>query len=579
MKKILLFVALFISGLLFTACSSSDDNPSSGPTPPSPTPTAESDIVLMYYCVGGGDLDDDTEGALADVAYFQESKFPNARTFVQFKYSSKPNPRWASGYQMSGDPGCVYRFEASKAVLNPRYAVNETDNTNNITKIGKVFSLDNTMKKGDKNFKMYDPNNLKDFINWCMEQAPNAKAYVLAFGDHGGAYSITSDYNKSLAQSRGVMYDENFDGSPCMTPSEIATAVKAVGKKIDLLFFDCCLMSNLEVLSELKSTNLIDYVLASGHSVIQSPLDQLLEDMVSGLSKGSWVDGAKQYVGHITKLMEDGYKSKPNPMGRNMDYTLTDMSKLPAALASIKAVAEYLSNLPEAVLEAKKDEFTEAASSCYQYDNSDPLYDICSYFNKLKEKVFLGDAAFTQLVENAKSAIYACHAAHQEYNYINETEKDKPHWNLSYSVTIGFTSSRLDFSSVKEADKRNVQKQGVIMVAIQAGKGTEDDPYYNDYAFENGDNYYSSWTNSQEENVRFVNNYYAKGSHPYKNWDNTYRTTAFDLATGWSKWIKVNTGIPYDNPPHNDEGNNVFDQSLDDFLNDLNDWLDEINKL
>ena len=36
------------------------------------------------------------------------------------------------------------------------------------------------------------------------------------------------------------------------------------------------------------------------------------------------------------------------------------------------------------------------------------------------------------------------------------------------------------------------------------------------------------------------------------NWNDTYRTTAFDKATGWSKWMKANTGIPYNNPPsHN----------------------------
>ena len=576
MKKVLFFAALLISGLMFTACSSSDDNPG-GTTPPGPTPTGKADVVFMYYAIGGSDLDDDTEEALADIAYYQQGSFPNARTFVQYKYSAKPNARWDKGYVMSGDPGCAYRFEASKENLNPKFYINQ-NNESNINQIGKVFTLNDKMKVGDGTYKMYDPNNLKDFINYCMQQEPNAKVYVLAFGDHGGAYNITADYNKSLAQSRGVMYDDNIGGKPCMSPTEIATAVKAVGKKIDLVFFDCCLMSNLEVLSELHSTNLIDYVFASGHTVTQSPMDLFLLDVVKGLNKGSWLDGAKQYVSDITKLKEDSYKLKPKPRGRNMDYTLTDMSKLPAALASIKAVTDYLVAIPEATLETKKDAFTEAASSCYQYTNTDAFYDIVSYFNALKEKVFTNDQAYAQLVENAKKAIYACHVAHQEYNYVSDTEKDKPHWNLSYSVNLGFNSSRLDFSNVKEADKRNVQNQGVIMIAIKAGNGKPGDPYYNDFMLENGDNYFASWEEGQEENVRFVNNYYAKGSHSYESWDNTYRTMAFDRTTGWSGWMKKNTGIPYDNPPYGDEGNVVFEENLDDFLNDLNDWLDGVNE-
>ena len=112
------------------------------------------------------------------------------------------------------------------------------------------------------------------------------------------------------------------------------------------------------------------------------------------------------------------------------------------------------------------------------------------------------------------------------------------------------------------------------MVAIKAGDGTKDDPYYNDFMLENGENYYASWQNGQEVNVRFVNNYYAKGSHSYESWDNTYRTTAFDSNTKWSAWMKKNTGIPYNNPPYGDEGNVVFDDNLDDFLDNLNDQLD-----
>ena len=116
-----------------------------------------------------------------------------------------------------------------------------------------------------------------------MQQAPNAKAYVLAFGNHGGAYNITRDYNKSLP-TRGVMYDDNLPGEPCMSPMEVAAALDELSRKPDMIYFDCCIMSNLEVLGELQGRT--KFVFASGHSVIEGPLNDLCKSLRS-ISKSS----------------------------------------------------------------------------------------------------------------------------------------------------------------------------------------------------------------------------------------------------------------------------------------------------
>ena len=113
----------------------------------------------------------------------------------------------------------------------------------------KPFLLTADMKKGDNTYKMYEPQNLADYIKWCFKQVPDAKVFVLAFGDHGAAYSITTDYDKSKAAAqaptrRGMLYDDNIEDEPCMTPAEMATAINAAGKKIDLVFFDCYFRSN-----------------------------------------------------------------------------------------------------------------------------------------------------------------------------------------------------------------------------------------------------------------------------------------------------------------------------------------------
>lgn len=564
MKKCLFFAAMLFAGLTFTACGDDDPVSNGGGTSPESgtTPATQTcDIVYMYYGIAGGNLDESTEDAFVDIVKEQE-KHSNVRTFIQFKYSQKRHPSYTSFYDMSGDYGCAYRFEANSTTLNSKYGTTESQE--------KPFLLTADMKVGDGTYKMYDPENLATFMKWCRDQVPNAKVYVLSFGDHGGAYSITSDYDKSKAGMRGVMYDDNIAGKPCMSPTEIATAIKSVNKKVDLVFFDCCLMSNLEVLGELQATNLVDYVIASGHSVNQSPLSTLCTDLSSAISKGNYLDGAKEYIKDITIAMETKYIMNPRPKNRNMDYTLTDLRKLPTAFASIKAVADYLSKIPETDLNAKEEGFSNAAGLAYQYTNNKPFYDMGSYLEHLKKYALPNDNNFKTLADKAISDLKACQLAHQEYNYISDTEKINPSYNLTYSVTLGFTSSRLDFSLVTNGSK-DVEKQGVIMNTVKGGKGETNDPYYNDYFLENGLNYYSAWNKDQEENVRYVNYYDVNGSKgaAYRNWDATYRTTVFDKNTGWSNWMKVNTGIPWNNPPKDDEGNVVLEYTLEDWLNIL----------
>ena len=272
------------------------------------------------------DLDYLTEDAIVNIVKNQE-KYPNIRTFVQFKYSAKPLPEWKSfGYTASGEWGCTYRFEANAATLNPMYK----KDTNTAR---KPFLLTADMKKGVNTYKMYEAQNLADYIKWYFKQVPDAKVFVLAFGDHGAAYSITTDYDKSKAAAqaptrRGMLYDDNIEDEPCMTPAEMATAINAAGKKIDLVFFDCCMMNNLEVLGELQGTGLVDYAFASGHTVTASPLDMLCDDLSKGYNKGNWVDGAKQYVYDIMDFMERQYLKDYDPLDLNKEIGTTPIGLL-----------------------------------------------------------------------------------------------------------------------------------------------------------------------------------------------------------------------------------------------------------
>ena len=544
-------------GLMQGSCSS-DDNETNGKSEEN-VPDASGQVVFMYYAVGGGNLDYSTERALANMGVEQQ-KVKGVRSFVQYKYSKTRDPRITNSYEFSGENGCVYRFEIDKNSLNPKF----DDYLYEV----KAFTGKGFKKFAGSDFKMYDPDNLAEFINWCMEQAPNAKAYVLAFGDHGGAYDVSNDYNKGM-KTRGVMYDDNLEGEPCMSPTEIGIALDKLTRKPDMIFFDCCLMNTLEVLGELQGKT--NFVFASGHVVYQSPLDELVHSL-AGIAKADNVsEGIKKYMSEyvttITKKMENKlHDNEGERIKRSINYVLTDMSKLPALFASLKGVTDFLDKTDISGMEIGL--FDDAASGCYHYVDNRPFFDMVDYLNQLKKIVFKDNTEFANLVGQVETAAKACQIAHDEFSYDSKGTNKK--YDLSYSVTLGFSSSRFIF----DGDTKKMapsEPQGVIMSVIRAGKGTSDSPYYNDYLLEKGDNFLASWIASekQEENIININRYYKKGSGVHQSWDNTYRTLQFDKAVGWSRWMKKNPGIHYDNPPYDEEYSYVFeDPDFDDFIED-----------
>lgn len=558
MNKLFMLATLMCCGMLLTSCSKDDKNDGGSNT--------EGEVVLMYYALGGSDLDMSTEQALANIAFYRK-QYPNVRSFVQFKYSKERNKRWGTDYEPSGNYGEVYRFELNDNSLNPKY--------NGDVEEVKAFTGKGFQRIAGSDFKMYEPANIADFINWCIEQAPNAKAYVLAFGDHGGGYDLMKDGVKT----RGVMYDDNIEGGPCASNTEIATAIDAAKKHINVVFYDCCIMNNLEALGELVGHT--DYVFASGHSVAQNPLPDLCLAL-SKIPSADTIDaGIRQHLGsYVNPALENMRRMhmkyiSENRIGRSMDYTLTDMSKLPALFASIKAVSDYLkqyvATLSPAELTARQDDFSEAASDCYQYTNTDPLYDVVSYLNALENHVFANDDQFDALVANVETAAKQCQVAHAEYS-INKDGTDRK-YGLSYSIILGFNSKRLR-PTAEVSSAHPIAEQGVIMHVVRAGKGDIDDPYYNAFLLENGNVYFSVWNSGQEDRVLDINNYSQMHSTPDNSWDKHYYTTVFDKATGWSGWFKLNPGIPYDNPPSDDEGNWVFENpNINDIINgNVNIW-------
>lgn len=85
---------------------------------------------------------------------------------------------------------------------------------------------------------MGDPNTLTNFVNWTLNSYP-ASHYCLVLSDHGTGcvHSVCIDYT---------------DGHDWITLPELSQALSVVPQRMDLLYFDACLMGMVEVAYQIR---------------------------------------------------------------------------------------------------------------------------------------------------------------------------------------------------------------------------------------------------------------------------------------------------------------------------------------
>jgi len=94
---------------------------------------------------------------------------------------------------------------------------------------------------------MGDPQTLVDFASWAVTEYP-AEKYLLVIWNHGGGF-------RSPAYSKGIAQDDT-SGKDIITMSDLEYALSAisvqVGKNIDIVGMDACLMAMTEVAYQIK---------------------------------------------------------------------------------------------------------------------------------------------------------------------------------------------------------------------------------------------------------------------------------------------------------------------------------------
>ncbi len=221
-------VSVVMMGSVAVSCSDDDDDM------PPPIKEELSEYTVMLYGVGGGDLD-------TFLVY-------NLDQVQAYGYTDKVN--FTGKVKYSADKQKEAGKEGTRLVtMTP----------------GGMHSE----KVAESDFRMDDPQNLADFIISSRERFP-AKKYVLVLWNHGLEFSIydqpVKNHYTASEHTRAVLFDDNVeeDGDDAaLSIFELEEALKRTGEKLDLLYWDVCVMNMIEHIYQLRDC--VDYILGAEH--------------------------------------------------------------------------------------------------------------------------------------------------------------------------------------------------------------------------------------------------------------------------------------------------------------------------
>lgn len=185
------------------------------------------------------------------------------------------------------------------------------------------------MDLGEKN--MGDPETLKDFAQWTIQNYP-AERYMLVLWNHGGGF-------RSLDVSRDICWDWNFGLDSKITMPQLEESMAFIsgqlGRKIDIVGMDACYMGMTEVAYQVKDYAQI--MVASEASVPGDgwQYDCVLQSLVTSPSQTS-----KQFAAEIV----DCYYNQYSGTGSNVTLSAIDLSQIDNLADQISGLAQAIIN-------------------------------------------------------------------------------------------------------------------------------------------------------------------------------------------------------------------------------------------
>ena len=168
------------------------------------------------------------------------------------------------------------------------------------------------------------------FVKFVKENYP-AKHYAFSFWNHGSGWK---DGDKQTPVVKGISYDDSSNNH--ITTNDLTVALKEatdiLGKKVDVLCFDACLMQMVEVAYAVKDH--VDYMVASEETEPGkgAPYDDILKGFKKGMTP-------KAFAMNWVEAFGDSYNGGSQGRADSTQSAL-EMSKFPKFIDAINGFAK-----------------------------------------------------------------------------------------------------------------------------------------------------------------------------------------------------------------------------------------------
>lgn len=472
------------------------------------------EYTILYYAHGGGDLDPTILDNIDDFYKANAAAKSKVRVAVCYKFSdakslSESCPNNYSYYKSfyDGWSNCTARF-----IVDPNEKSFAADQA------GKMYAY----HEGYDNFT--HPDSLTSFINWAKKVAP-AKNYVLVISDHGGGYTPDDEVDKDM--TRGIVYIDSADktyGGNHFTLNNIVSAVNKSNTHLKAVYLDACVMNMCEYWYGMK--DIADYLMLSTFNV---PGDGGSYDVLVNALASQDIEAA--LTTHCKYTVEKWNKDDSDRLHDMSAIRTSDIE------AFGKAVKDFTDVLVETYANGSADakEFIDiATATAFKVTPANPYYDLIDYVNDLNHYLPTEFGGVVQPLVNAFNKAAFCQESCVKLK--NENRQ------VEVSVLMGW-EGKYDYISWN----KKTNKVSWIKVIYPNGSGI----YYNGPV-------------DTPEIVPGMDTDIAKSYG--STFADTYEQSAWDKATGWSRWIKANKTRP--NPMHESllDGFDFDDPKDDDYV-------------
>ena len=307
---------MMVCMMAFLASCSKD----SDVTEPAPAPVPDTDSVVtkpttytvMLYGCGGGDLDNALSYNLDQVEALGKQSRVNFTALVKFSQT----------------------LQSKTESQGTRLLTLTKDGMQNEKKYEATYRLDN-------------PEHLANFIKESKEKMP-ADKYILVFWNHGSAFGsadkqVQDSYPEGQTPSRGALSDDNT--ATTMSTFEMEKGIKDSGTKLDLVYFDVCLMGMAETFCQLKDCS--KYIMAASHTT--PGLGGNYTKLISELQENdSLTDAVKAYVPAAVTNWKNAGEQVADLSCFDMQYMDEFTQNMKAATTEVLRLKKEQTEIPEA---------------------------------------------------------------------------------------------------------------------------------------------------------------------------------------------------------------------------------------